>query len=159
MSEIKNLIKTAASKMGANPHRMRGKPMSNRQPLKVIVVDDNRDVLEVVAAIFERMGYKVKKASGGDEALLSILSEQFDLLVTDYDMPDLNGYQLAIAAKDDSPETGVLIMTGMARSAVAVELNSGLADGWLFKPFGIDAVQNLLGDINQKNGGRYLQKG
>ena len=133
--------------------------MMNSQPLKVIVVDDNKFVLETVAAIFEHIGFNVKKASGGNEALLSILVEQFDLLVTDYDMPDLNGYQLAIAAKDDSPMTGILIMTGLAQSDVAAEFNSGLADGWLFKPFGIDAVQNLLGNINHKTGGRFLQYG
>jgi DNA-binding NtrC family response regulator len=116
-------------------------------------------MLEVVAIIFERIGYKVKKASGGNEALQSISVQQFDLMVTDYDMPDLNGYQLAIAAKTNSPETDVLIMTGLEQSDVAVELNSGLADGWLFKPFGIDAVQNLLGDINQKKEGSFLQHG
>ncbi len=80
--------------------RMRGKTMAIKRSNKVLVVDDNKYVLEVVAAIFERIGYKVKKASGGNEALLSILAEQYDLLVTDYDMPELNGYQLAIAAKD-----------------------------------------------------------
>jgi len=138
---------------------MRGKTMTNRQPLNVIVVDENKYVLEAVAAIFERIGYKVKKASGGNEALLSILAEQYDLLVTDFDMPDLNGYQLAIAAKAGSPGTDVLIMTGLALSDVALELNSGLADGWLFKPFGIDAVQNLLGNFHQEKGGRFLQHG
>ncbi len=139
---------------------MRGNTMTNKQPLKVIVVDDNIYVLEAVAAIFERIGgYNVTKAAGGNEALLSILAEQFDLLVTDYDMPDLNGYQLALAAKDSSPMTGVLIMTGLAQPDVATEFNSGLADGWLFKPFGIDAVQDLLGNINHKKGGRFLQYG
>ena len=138
---------------------MRGNTMTNKQPMKVIVVDDDIDVLEVVVAIFECIGCNVKKASGGNEALLSILAEQFDLLVTDYGMPDLNGYQLAIAVKDDSPMTGVLIMTGLAQSDVTAEFNSGLADGWLFKPFGIDAVQNLLGNINHKKGGRLLQYG
>jgi CheY-like chemotaxis protein len=138
---------------------MRDISIATNQPLTVIVVDDNKDVLEAVAAIFERIGYKVKKASGGNEALLSILAEQFDLLVTDYDMPELNGYQLAIAAKSDSPETSVLIMTGLDRADVTAELSSGLADGWLFKPFGIDTVQNILGNINQKNGGRFLQHG
>ena len=138
---------------------MRGKTMTNRQPLNVIVVDENKYVLEAVAAIFERIGYKVKKASGGNEALLSILAEQYDLLVTDFDMPDLNGYQLAIAAKAGSPGLDVLIMTGLALSDVALELNSGLADGWLFKPFGIDAVQNLLGNFHQEKGGRFLQHG
>jgi len=138
---------------------MRGKTMTNSQPLKVIVTDDNKFVLEAVAAIFEHIGFNVKKASGGNEALLSILAEQFDLLVTDYDMPELNGYQLAIAAKDESPMTGVVIMTGLAQSNVATEFNSGLADGWLFKPFGIDAVQELLGNMNHKKGGRFLQYG
>ncbi len=50
-------------------------------------------------------------------------------------------------------------MTGLALSDVALELNTGLADGWLFKPFGIDAVQYLLGNINQEKGGRFLQHG
>jgi PleD family two-component response regulator len=105
---------------------MRGKTMTNSQPLKVIVTDDNKFVLEAVAAIFEHIGFNVKKASGGNEALLSILAEQFDLLVTDYDMPELNGYQLAIAAKDEFHMTGVVIMTGLAQSNVATEFTKGV---------------------------------
>ncbi|MEN8781885.1 MAG: response regulator [Desulfobacterales bacterium] len=159
MDEIENPIEMTTANRGTDRHRNRFNGHSDPEPMKVIVVDDDKDVLEVVAAIFECIGCNVKKASGGNEALLSILGEQFDLLVTDYDMPDLNGYQLAIAVKDDSPMTGVLIMTGFAQSDVATELNSGLADGWLFKPFGIDAVQELLGNINHKKGGRFLQYG
>ena len=120
--------------------------------LKVIIVDDDKDVLEVVAALFERIGYKVKKTSNGKNALGFILSERFDLLVTDYDMPEMNGYQLAKTTKKESPRTSVLIMTGLDRSRIATELNSGLADGWLFKPFGLSSVLKLLKDnIQIKN--------
>ena len=114
--------------------------MAIEPSLKVLVVDDNHAVLELVTAIFERLGCFVKKALGGKEALQAFSAAQYDLLVTDFEMPDLNGYQLATAVKADSPQTTVLIMTGLDRSEVAAEVNSGLVDGWLFKPFSIDTV-------------------
>ena len=162
MDETKDPIEMTTANRGTDRHRKQFNGHSDPGPIdyRVLVIgDDNKFVLETAAAIFEHIGFNVKKAAGGNEALLSILAEQFDLLVTDYDMPDLNGYQLAIAAKDDSPMTGILIMTGLAQSDVAAEFNSGLADVWLFKPFGIDAVQKFLGNVNHKTGGRFLQYG
>jgi DNA-binding NtrC family response regulator len=124
--------------------------------LTAVIVSDNQDVLEVVVAIFQRLGFKTKMASGGNKALHLIQSERFDLLVTDYDMPKINGFQLAIAAKNEFPGTSVFIMTGWNRPEVSAEMNSDLVDGWLFKPFGIDSVLELLRNINQTKNSKII---
>lgn len=118
--------------------------MNTKRSLKVLVADYDKTMLEIVSALFESMGCRVKLASRGSQALQAISTEQFDLLVTDFEMPDLNGYQLATAVKADSPQTKVLIMTGMHQSDVAAEVKSGLADGWLFKPIHIETVTHFL---------------
>ena len=124
--------------------------------LTAVIVSDNKDVLEVVVAIFQRIGFKTIMASGGKKALQLIQSERFDLLVTDYDMPKMNGFQLAIAAKNEFPGTSVFIMTGWNRPDVSAELHSDLVDGWLFKPFGIESVLELLSNINQTKKCKFI---
>ena len=122
--------------------------MDMKRSWKVLVADDDQTVLDIVTTLFEGMGCIVKMASHGAEALQAITTEPFDLLVTDFEMPELNGYQLATAVKADFPQTKVLIMTGRHQSEVTAEVKSGLADGWLFKPVRIEALSDCLAKIS-----------
>ena len=122
--------------------------MDMKRSLKVLVTDDDKAMLEIVSYLFDRMGWSVKMASRGNQALQAISTEQFDLLVTDFEMPDLNGFQLATAVKAISPQTKILIMTGMHQSEVSAEVKSGLADGWLFKPIHVENLTHFLDKIS-----------
>ena len=65
-------------------------------------------------------------------------------MVSDYEMPAINGYQLGRRIKSQYPGTRVLIMTGLCRAAVTGLISDDSIDGWLFKPFYLEDLKTLL---------------
>ena len=63
-------------------------------PKKIVIVDDFTGVRSIVRETLEKKGFTVLEASSGDEALKFFDGTQVDLLITDFDMPDMNGAQL-----------------------------------------------------------------
>lgn len=91
-------------------------PAAMPQPSRrVLVVDDEPDVLITASAFLERAGLWVVRASSGNEALAHLSGElPFDALVTDYAMPGMNGADLALEAQAVRPGLPALIITGFA---------------------------------------------
>lgn len=79
----------------------------------VIVVDDDRSVLEVIAAMLEELGCDVITAESGAEALDQLgRNQQISILITDINMPGMDGHELAERAKRMRPELRVLQLSG-----------------------------------------------
>jgi CheY-like chemotaxis protein len=74
-------------------------------------------------------------------------------VITDYDMPVLNGHQLACRVKMQRPETRVVIMTGNIRNQAAEMMAANDVDGWLFKPFDLDELLAVLCTIDLQPAG------
>src|SRR5581483_810304 len=87
-----------------------GKPPAAR----VLAVDDDPDVLEVVRQFLGMDGHRVATASGGQEALDRLRSDHFDLVITDLAMPEMNGGELATAIKLQTPNVPIILLTGFA---------------------------------------------
>jgi len=79
---------------------------------KVLVVDDRKSVREATALFLKAVGHQVSEAADGKEALAKMLSEKFDFILTDLEMPGMNGDELTRRIKNSSPETRVAIYTG-----------------------------------------------
>ena len=109
-----------------------------------LVVDDNPDMLRLAEAMLKTFGYEVSTAAEGAQALYQFHGSPSDLVLTDYQMPAINGYQLGRRIKTSNPETRVVIMTGLSRAAVAGPMRDGHIDGWLFKPFFLKELAVLL---------------
>jgi two-component system response regulator CpxR len=75
-------------------------------------VDDNQAVLSVRKFLLETRGYRVIEASSGDEALWQLGHGGIDLLLSDLVMPEMNGNELARRAKQMSPHTPTMIISG-----------------------------------------------
>ncbi|MBV9659341.1 MAG: response regulator [Verrucomicrobia bacterium] len=80
--------------------------------LRILVVDDQRIVCDLLQEQLQGDGHTVQTAQGGAEGLKKFLSEPFDLLLTDQAMPGMNGESLAAAAKEHAPEVPVILLTG-----------------------------------------------
>ncbi|MBV8705398.1 MAG: response regulator, partial [Acetobacteraceae bacterium] len=102
---------------------------------RVLLVDDDPDVLVTTEAFLDRAGFQVVRASSGDEALALLArgGERFDALVSDYAMPGLNGAALAVESQAVQPGLPVLVITGFADVKEAVALPEGTVV--LHKPF------------------------
>jgi signal transduction histidine kinase/CheY-like chemotaxis protein len=88
------------------------------KPARVLVVDDEADVRAVMARILSEAGHAVDSVASGTSALAALGGEPFDLLVTDYLMPGMNGVELIEQAAWLRPELRFLIVTGFADSEV-----------------------------------------
>ncbi len=105
----------------AQPHKLpEANEMTGHEGLsrraRVLVVDDNEDVREVIVAYLEALGYQALQAAGGRDALelLAGNAGDIELLMADYAMPGMSGTELARAAHAKWPELPVIVITGYA---------------------------------------------
>jgi CheY-like chemotaxis protein len=92
---------------------------------KILLVDDNRDGLTVRRLLLEELGYCVQVAEGGEEALKLLSSGTFDVVVTDYRMPDMNGTKLISRIRALNPDARVILLSGFVEPLGLTEENTG----------------------------------
>ena len=117
---------------------------------KILVVDDEQSLREVLSIMLNRTGYAVTSVAGGEEAVELLSREIFDLVITDLRMPDVDGMEVLKAAKSASPETVVLVITAFATADSAVEAMKQGAFDYLTKPFQVDEVQLIIRNALEK---------
>ena len=94
--------------------RLRSVPPSLKPPQRptLLWIDDFQLGLEMYKAMFERLGYRVLTAESGQDGLALAASEQVDLVVTDYEMPGMNGEAVALSLKKTHPALPVVLFSG-----------------------------------------------
>ena len=111
----------------------------------VLVVDDDRDLRESVAAAAEEAGHAAAAAANGQEALEMLRGGvRISLVLLDLMMPDMNGEQVAAAIRSDRELAGVPIVLFSASSEARSIAGRIGVDGFLPKPFGLDKLSGLL---------------
>ena len=113
--------------------------------LKVLLVDDEMLVRSGTAMMLDELGHDVTEAVSGQKAL-QILADNphFDVIITDYRMPDMDGMELISAARDYIPHMKAVLMTGYhADDPRFADLHAGS----LSKPFGLEELEIALGGI------------
>ncbi|SPP63597.1 sigma-54-dependent transcriptional regulator [Nitrospira lenta] len=117
---------------------------------KILVVDDEQSLREVLSIMLKRAGYAVTAVSDGEEAIEQVQKEIFDLVITDLRMPKVDGMEVLRAVKSASPETVVLIITAFATADSAVDAMKQGAYDYLTKPFQVDEVQLIIRNALEK---------
>lgn len=117
---------------------------------KILVVDDEKSLREVMSIMLKRAGYDVTEASDGDQAIGQVNKEIYDLVITDLRMPKADGMDVLKAVKSLSPETVVLVVTAFGTADSAVEAMKQGAYDYLTKPFQIDEVQLIIRNALEK---------
>jgi CheY-like chemotaxis protein len=102
--------------------------------LKVLVVDDQEIICELIAEYLHADGHTAECAYRGDEALDHFRTGSFDLVITDQSMPGMNGAQLASAIKRLTPDTPIILLTGFGDEMMAMGGNPTEVDIILGKP-------------------------
>jgi CheY-like chemotaxis protein len=119
----------------------------------VLVAEDDRVISDVVRFILERAGYRITVARNGTEAWGLLQSRHFDLLITDYRMPGMNGEELCLAVRTHLPESRLPIIFVSARG---LELNVAQMkeelgiETLLFKPFSPRELIETAGTCRRK---------
>jgi two-component system chemotaxis sensor kinase CheA len=129
-----------------------GAPPPPRSRRSVLVVDDARTVRELQRSILERAGYEVRTAADGLEALSRLAERPVDLVLTDVEMPRMDGFALteAIRAHQVLRNTAVLVLSSRAGDDDRRRGLEAGADGYIVKSAFdqatlLDAVDRLLG--------------
>lgn len=114
----------------------------------VLVVDDETIVLSLVRDTLEEEGYAIVTTANPLDAVAYLGNQSFDLLITDIRMPQMDGIELAVKARELQPEIGVIFMTGYANLNSAKNAIRQGASDYIMKPFELtemrQAVTNAL---------------
>jgi len=114
---------------------------ADRRPPRILVVDDERSMRELLAIVLRREGYEVLLADNGRTAIDLLEREPVDLLISDIKMPDLSGVDVLRAAKKIDQDILGIMITAFASTETAVEAMRLGACDYLSKPFDIDLLK------------------
>ncbi|MBW8863025.1 MAG: sigma-54-dependent Fis family transcriptional regulator, partial [Acidobacteria bacterium] len=114
---------------------------ADRRPPRILVVDDERSMRELLAIVLRREGYEVLLAENGRGAIDMLEREPVDLLISDIKMPDLSGVEVLRAAKRIDQDILGIMITAFASTETAVEAMRLGACDYLSKPFDIDLLK------------------
>ncbi|MEW6127276.1 MAG: sigma-54 dependent transcriptional regulator [Acidobacteriota bacterium] len=119
---------------------------------KILVVDDERSMRELLELVLKRNGYAVHTAENGTRALDLVRQNVYDLMISDVKMPDINGIDLLQRVKDISPETLVIMITAFATVDTARRAWKLGAEDLLIKDAGFDVEELtiLVGKVLEK---------
>ncbi|MBW1635787.1 MAG: response regulator [Deltaproteobacteria bacterium] len=117
---------------------------------RILIIDDEQIVLEVLCKILELEGYEVVTAASGDEGIELFAQNPFDLVVTDMVMPGKDGLQTILALRQESPDLAVIAMSGGGTISKERYLAvAGYLDGivTITKPFSLESITEAVAEL------------
>lgn len=148
-------LKSIAAQRARRVYAVLEIPMGNEElKQRVLVVDDERSVWELLGEKLGRSGFEWRGCSNGEEALGMLAREQFDAVISDLNMPGMSGLKLLEGAKKDHPHMAFLMATGEDDIRIAIEAMKQGADDYLVKPFQLDAA---VGSIRRALEKKFLE--
>ena len=128
-------------------------PVSDPTPLKFLVVDDFSTMRRIVRGLLKEMGCtNAEEAEDGAVALTMLKAQKYDFVVSDINMPNMNGFDLlkAIKADETLKYLPVLMVTAEARKEDIVRAAQDGAAGYIVKPFTKATLEDKVNKIMQK---------
>jgi len=128
-----------------------GGPKSlTEDPMKILVIDDDEPIRELVKHALTDRGYQVSCASNGAEALTLAAEQDFELVFCDVVMPGLTGFDVLKAFRGDGFRCEIVLMTGQASVEAAIEAVHNGANDYICKPFSIGVLQAIASAVEQR---------
>lgn len=118
---------------------------------KILLIDDDEGLVHFLSRFFKRKGYAVAICADGASAIEKIGGENFDLILLDYKMPELNGLDTLSAIKDIEVKTPVILMTAYSTTELAIEAMKRGAYDYLVKPFERKDLSRIVNEALQVN--------
>ncbi len=118
--------------------------------LRIMLVDDEAVLLEVLSELLGSGGHKVENFESGEAALKAFQSKRFDLVITDRAMPNMSGEQLAAEIKSINPHTPIIMATGFGDTMSSTDKASSHVDLVLAKPVPLDVLNQKLSELTAR---------
>jgi CheY-like chemotaxis protein len=123
---------------------------SSERKFKILVVDDNENIREMLEDFLNFEGHEPVLAKDGKEALQIFCEQDFDIVITDLGMPGMSGWELSKCIKQRKPETPIVIITGWGAQLEAENLKENKVESILTKPFNLDQVKQMIETVGAK---------
>jgi two-component system response regulator PilR (NtrC family) len=129
----------------------------------ILIVDDERSICELLEITFRKDGHRVEIATSGEAARRSLESKIFDIIISDIRMPDMGGVELLEYAKEVSPSTIFLLITGVPTVETAIAAVNAGADRYVIKDHElVDQLRRAVSQVDEtlrlKNEAGYLRR-
>jgi len=125
---------------------------------KILIVDDEQNILRYLSDALEDEGYLITTKASGTEAVTALEEENFDLVLVDLKLRDIDGLEVMREAKKNSAETVVIMLTGHGSLESAMEAIRYGASDYLLKPVKVQALKDSLKEGLQKRENALQQK-
>lgn len=122
--------------------------------LKILVVDDSPTMRRILVNIIQKAGFTdVKEAVDGKDALANLLAGEYDLLMTEWNMPNMNGLELVIAVRAEKKLKNIpilMVTTRNIKEDIVNAIKSGVT-GYIVKPFDAKTLKMKINEIMAKS--------
>ncbi len=122
---------------------------------KILIVEDEQSMNEVLRILLESEGFEVTSAFDGAEGIDYLKKEIYDLVITDLRMPEVDGFQVLKTAKELFPDTVVIMITAYGTNERVIEAMKAGAYDFIHKPFQVDEIRIIINKALEK---RRLKK-
>ena len=109
--------------------------------MRLFIVEDEKEICDTVAKSLYDAGYEVDTCYDGEEALAGILTENYDLVVLDLNLPGMDGMEILKELRQENEETKVLILSARGQIADKVEALDAGANDYMEKPFHLQELE------------------
>lgn len=125
--------------------------MSEPGRRRVLLVDDDTTILDVIGEALRDVGHDVHTCDAGAAAIVAMEDKQFDVLITDLGMPGVNGWDVARRARQLDPPLPVIVISGWGAQITHDQLKEAGADMILPKPFRLEQIRQAISSIALRN--------
>jgi DNA-binding NtrC family response regulator len=122
--------------------------MSNQT--RVLIVDDDENVIKTLAAILKDQGYSIDTATTGSEAISKTQKNLYDLMLIDIRLPDMEGVDLLNKINETVPKIRKIIVTGYPTMQNAITAVNKGADAYIIKPFNVEKMLAVIKEQIEK---------
>lgn len=123
--------------------------------MRLLIVEDEKELCDTVAKSLYGAGYEVDTCYDGDEALDYILSDDYDLIVLDLNLPGMDGMDILRELRKKNEETKVLILSARSQIADKVEGLDAGANDYMEKPFHLQELEARIRSLTRR---KFVQK-
>jgi signal transduction histidine kinase/ActR/RegA family two-component response regulator len=144
---------SATNGVSSSMEAARVKSIPRALRLKILVVDDEEKVRDLLRDTLESEECEVATASSGHEALQCFEQTTFDAIFTDIGMPEMSGWEFAYAVRERNPSIPIAVITGWGEAVGSIEQKAAQIDWIVTKPFSATRISELVTEIAQRKSG------